>query len=267
MDVLSPWLVGRYKDNAGFDRNYQKLFVPDLERTHALGIGWAPVVFPGFSWSNLMRTTGAGQVNFNGIPRNAGKFWQHQATAFASMVATRTTTTAATTTTTTTPAPKQGRAAAAAAVAAGAGGRSRTDAPLFIYAAMFDELDEGTAMLKVVSSIQETPAEGQFLYYSADGVSLPSDFYLSLAGNFTARYPHTRTAAAATAAAAAAALQGRASLGAMSGKEPEAAEAGVWRESFRLARELTEQKLAARRIQQQQQQQTDRLSREGHGGL
>jgi len=242
MDVLSPWLVGRYKDEAGFDRNYQKIFAPDLQRTNALGIGWAPVVFPGFSWSNLMRTTGAGKVVFNAIPRNAGRFWQHQAGAFANM-----------TTGPSTPAPQQGSAGGAGGAG---GGRSKTDAPLFIYAAMFDEVDEGTAMLKVVSSIQETPAEGQFLYYSADGLTLPSDFYLSLAGNFTARYQRTRAAAAATAAAAA--PQDRMHLGAMSGDEPEAAavEAGVWREaSFRLARELTEQKLMARLIQQQQQQQ------------
>lgn len=59
---------------------------------------------------------------------------------------------------------------------------------------MFDELDEGTAMLKVVSTVGETPAApAQFLYYSADGTSVPSDFYLSLAGNFTARYHVTNS--------------------------------------------------------------------------
>jgi hypothetical protein len=46
MDVLSPWLVGRYKDNAGFDSNMRNIFVADLNQTAQRGIGYAPVVFP-----------------------------------------------------------------------------------------------------------------------------------------------------------------------------------------------------------------------------
>jgi len=53
---------------------------------------------------------------------------------------------------------------------------------------MFDEVDEGTAMFKAASTLQDTPAEGQFLYLSVDGVAVPDDFYLSLAGNFTAQW-------------------------------------------------------------------------------
>ena len=63
---------------------------------------------PGFSWSNLQRKHGGGGA-FNQIPRNHGKFWSHQATQFAEALGTP---------------------------------------PLFLYAAMFDEVDEGTAMFK-----------------------------------------------------------------------------------------------------------------------
>lgn len=60
-----------------------------------------------------------------------------------------------------------------------------TSKPLFIYAAMFDEVDEGTAMFKAASALDDTPSEGQFLYYSVDGVRVAEDLYLELAGNFT----------------------------------------------------------------------------------
>lgn len=69
MDVLSPWLVGRYPNDIAFDSNYNNIFVQDLQRAKNLAVGWAPVVFPGFSWANLMRTTGAGASTFNQIPR------------------------------------------------------------------------------------------------------------------------------------------------------------------------------------------------------
>jgi len=87
MDVLSPWLVGRYGDDTGFDSNMKSTFIPDKQATDKLGQGYAPVVFPGFSWANLMRTTGQPPSPFNMIPRRAGKFWSYQAHGFASVSA------------------------------------------------------------------------------------------------------------------------------------------------------------------------------------
>ena len=122
---------------------------------------------------------------------------------------------------------------------------------------MFDEVDEGTAMFKAASTLAETPAapvssnrpanclslssfrvlrparcrrgQAQFLYLSVDGTSVPSDYYLSLSGNFTANWRHKRGAA----------------------PNASSAEAAVWgdaerRDSYELARRLTERKLAAR---------------------
>jgi len=51
-----------------------------------------------------------------------------------------------------------------------------------IYGAMFDEVDEGTAMYKLASTVNEIPAEGSWVPLNIDGSSLPSDWYLRLAG-------------------------------------------------------------------------------------
>jgi hypothetical protein len=52
-----------------------------------------------------------------------------------------------------------------------------------IYCAMFDEVDEGTAMFKVVADQQDLPntPPNSLVYLDIDGYSLPSDWYLHLA--------------------------------------------------------------------------------------
>jgi len=50
-----------------------------------------------------------------------------------------------------------------------------------IYIAMFDEIDEGTAMYKIAPTAAERPANEKFLSLDADGIALPSDWYLQLA--------------------------------------------------------------------------------------
>ncbi len=50
-----------------------------------------------------------------------------------------------------------------------------------IYGAMFDEVDEGTAMYKLAPTANELPAQGSFVPLNIDGISLPSDWYLRLA--------------------------------------------------------------------------------------
>jgi len=46
---------------------------------------------------------------------------------------------------------------------------------------MFDEMDEGTAMLKLVPTQNELPVQGTFVPLNIDGQALPSDWYLRLA--------------------------------------------------------------------------------------
>lgn len=51
----------------------------------------------------------------------------------------------------------------------------------FVYVAMFDEVDEGTAMFKVAETTADLPVNCSLVPLDADGISLPSDWYLQLA--------------------------------------------------------------------------------------
>jgi hypothetical protein len=54
-----------------------------------------------------------------------------------------------------------------------------------IYVAMFDEVDEGTAIYKVAENSSQTPTTGQFVTLDIDGENLPSDWYLRLTAEAT----------------------------------------------------------------------------------
>ncbi len=51
--------------------------------------------------------------------------------------------------------------------------------------AMFDEVDEGTAMFKIAPMRSDAPDKGTWLTLDADGLDLPSDWYLRVAGEVT----------------------------------------------------------------------------------
>jgi autotransporter-associated beta strand protein len=72
-DIISPWSVGRCGDNNGADSFRTSLIVPDLAAATSAGREYMPVIFPGFSWTNL----NAGP--FNQIPRHGGAFYWRQA--------------------------------------------------------------------------------------------------------------------------------------------------------------------------------------------
>lgn len=50
-----------------------------------------------------------------------------------------------------------------------------------LYGAMFDEVDEGTAMFKLAPTAAQLPAQGTFVPLNIDGQNLPADWYLRLA--------------------------------------------------------------------------------------
>jgi hypothetical protein len=78
-DVISPWTVGRFSDEAGADQFVSERVVADIAETRRLGLRYMPVVFPGFSWSNLMRNRGrSAEAVLNRIPRNCGRFLWRQ---------------------------------------------------------------------------------------------------------------------------------------------------------------------------------------------
>jgi hypothetical protein len=134
-DVISPWTVGRFRDDAGVDRFYRNEVGPDLRLTRRLGVDYMPVVFPGFSWHHLR-----GNAPLNQVPRRGGRFYWRQVQR---------------------------------ALGAGA---------TMMYGAMFDEVDEGTAMFKLAAGAAEAPRDAGFVTLDADGERLPRDWYLRLAG-------------------------------------------------------------------------------------
>ncbi|WP_298732347.1 T9SS type A sorting domain-containing protein [uncultured Chitinophaga sp.] len=71
-DMLSPWSVGRFVNNAEADDFKNNQLQPDLAYCNANGIDYQPVIFSGFSWSNW------NGGNRNQIPRNKGAFYWRQ---------------------------------------------------------------------------------------------------------------------------------------------------------------------------------------------
>jgi hypothetical protein len=143
-DLLSPWSVGRYANEAGADAFRTTQIAPDLADATSHGIGYVPVVFPGFSWHNLTGDP------VNQIPRSGGHFYWRQVYN---------------------------------AMAAGC---------TMIYGAMFDEVDEGTAMYKLAPSAATLPTQATYVPLDVDGTTLPSDWYLRVAGEATRMLRGTR---------------------------------------------------------------------------
>jgi hypothetical protein len=133
-DVISPWTVGRFRDDEGVDGFYREQVAPDLIEAQRVGIEYVPVAFPGFSWHNMNP-----DARLNQIPRRGGRFLWRQIEQ---------------------------------ALGAGA---------TMLYGAMFDEVDEGTAMFKVAGTARDAPADVPMVTLDADGEPLPTDWYLQLA--------------------------------------------------------------------------------------
>ncbi len=143
-EVLSPWTVGRYGDGPSVNAYRVNRLLPDLEATRRSGQDLLPVMFPGFSWANLMAARGQSAPR-NAVARRCGAFYWEQAR-------------------------NAGRA--------GAG---------MLFTAMFDEVDEGTAIFKIAPTARDLPETPVFVALDADGCRLPSDWYLRVAGQISRR--------------------------------------------------------------------------------
>jgi hypothetical protein len=128
-DVVSPWAVGRYRGTNEAARHAEKTLKPDIAWCAERKLDFLPVVFPGFSWFNMLGK------QFDAIPRLKGEFLWSQFV-----------------------------------------GAKRADANM-MYVAMFDEVDEGTAIFKCTN---DTPVGELAKFVTYEG--LPSDFYLRLTG-------------------------------------------------------------------------------------
>jgi hypothetical protein len=71
VEVISPWSVGRYSNQSGYNSYATNQITPGMSWCNSRGILYVPVVFPGFSWYNLKGQT----TPQNQIPRAGGSFY------------------------------------------------------------------------------------------------------------------------------------------------------------------------------------------------
>jgi hypothetical protein len=135
LDIIQPWSVARYKDAESAAAYTTTNLEPDIALTRQRHQEYLPVIFPGFSWSNLFP-----KDHFNAIPRRGGTLLWREAM------------------------------------------EAKTAGSTMVKIAMFDEVNEGTAILKAAPSRNDTPSEARFVTMDADGIPLPSDWYLRVAG-------------------------------------------------------------------------------------
>jgi len=129
VDIIHPWFVGRFNEDK-YDA-FKPLIGNDVEWCNANHKKYMPVVFPGFSWNNMLPKGSPSST----IARNSGKFFWKQLQGATSQGA------------------------------------------QLIYVAMFDEIDEGTAIFKTAHRVPV--GESKFVQLDAD---TPSDHYLWLTG-------------------------------------------------------------------------------------
>ncbi|MCM1505135.1 MAG: glycoside hydrolase family 71/99-like protein [Muribaculum sp.] len=136
-DIVLPWMVQRFSPLLHNDMDrYRDVILGDIKWCNERGLGYVPVVTPGFSWHNLSRFEFPDDVKPAGsIPRQGGRFyWQQIFTALNS-------------------------------------------GAKMLYVAMFDEVNEGTAIFKCTDN---PPVGKDIQFVGMDG--MPSDHYLWLTG-------------------------------------------------------------------------------------
>lgn len=141
-DVISPWTVGRFSDEYGADLFFKNIVLADVIETKRLGLQYMPVIFPGFSWHNLMiNHHNPSRAILNQIPRRCGQLIKRQIDNLLKLKINS------------------------------------------LYVAMFDEVDEATAMFPVETGSGRLPAGAKMVYLNQDGCDLPSDWYLQILNN------------------------------------------------------------------------------------
>ena len=137
-DIVLPWMVQRFTPlvHKPMD-NLRDHVIEDIKWCKEIGVDYAPIACPGFSWRNLSLANPdlARYTAYGAIPRLGGQFFWDQMVTM---------------------------------VKAGAE---------MIYVAMFDEIDEGTAIFKV----SDNPPNSEDAHF-IDNDGMPSDHYLFLTG-------------------------------------------------------------------------------------
>ena len=135
VDIVMPWAVGRYNNDTYASRAAG--LPDDIQWCRDNKVDYVPLVFPGFSWGNLMRGRNR-PVIYDQIPRLKGDFiWKQIAEA-------------------------------------------KKAGAVSLYVAMFDEIDEGTAIFKCAEE-ENLPLFGEKRFVGIEK-GLGSDYYLWLVG-------------------------------------------------------------------------------------
>jgi hypothetical protein len=127
-DIVLPWMVGRTRLET-YDA-YRENIAKDLIWCKENKVDYVPVIWPGFSWHNLKKTTES-----NATPRHGGIFFWNQIY------------------------------------------HSINYGCEMLFIAMFDEVNEGTAIFKITDN---PPVDKQAVFVGLEGK--PSDHYLWLTG-------------------------------------------------------------------------------------
>ncbi|WP_044207924.1 glycoside hydrolase family 71/99-like protein [Flammeovirga sp. OC4] len=147
-DIVQPWLVGRYKmPDLENDNVYRKQIADDLAWCKENNLDYVPTIYPGFSWYNLKRMKGQG----NEQNANLNAIPRLKGAFFSKQIDV-----------------------------------TIEEGVDMLYVAMFDEIDEGTAIFKVTNT---PPVNGTFSDYEG----LPSDHYLKLTGQAGKRLREKKT--------------------------------------------------------------------------
>jgi hypothetical protein len=149
-DVISPWSVGRFANQTGADNFLRDRVIPDMAAARRAGVDYMPVIFPGYSFHNASRLG-----EFGGWFRSviAGFFFPLNEI------------------------PRECGRFYWRQVYNLLGAHAT-----ILYAAMFDEVDEGTALFKTVRRQGDLPRDVGMVSLDEEGCSLPSDWYLQLTG-------------------------------------------------------------------------------------
>jgi hypothetical protein len=142
LDVISPWTVGRFANDQIFDAFLNQVVKPDVAEATKAGVRYQPVIFPGFSWYNLEAHRD-----------------HHADMAISNQIPRRC-----------------GNFMwhqAAGLLPLGV---------VSLRAAMFDEFDEGTALMPSRTRADKLPVGSKMVYLNEDGCQLPSDWYLRVTG-------------------------------------------------------------------------------------
>lgn len=141
VDVVSPWNPGRFSLAKQSHEELASILndrvSKDVEFCEQMKVDYAPVIYPGFSWHNLMYTRNQ-KAEFNWAPRLKGEFYWTLARLMIS------------------------------------------NNSKMIYVAMFDEVDEGTAILKISDDDSLLPVNTGCKFLTTEGMG--SDYYLWLTG-------------------------------------------------------------------------------------